>query len=238
MAIIYGDGKAGQYAKRRAVQYFARMMWWSLGGALVGGVVLGFLLATELGRHFGLFQWVSEHAWPFVALAAGITALVLWGLRRLDGYIEKLARERIKWLRGGQGEALVAWYLNDLPNTWHVFHNVELWKSGDLDHVLIGPGGFFCISTKSHRGLYSVRTDGTYLLNGQETDEVHDAQRLALKLKYRLESNDCPVPWIQPVLLAPLAYIGFQTFQSKAWVLHEGNLNEVFLDAPPKLEEL
>jgi hypothetical protein len=107
---------------------------------------------------------------------------------------------------------------------------------GDWDHVLVGPAGIFCVSTKSQRGTYSVRPDGTYLLNGKETKHIHQSQSLALRLKDELERVAGPVPWIQPVLIAPFTYVDFQTFQNKAWVLHEQNLNEVFLNAPEKLK--
>jgi hypothetical protein len=236
MAILYGDGKAGQFAKRKATDYFIVTMLWSLGGACLCGIVLGFMMTTELGRWFGLFHWATENEWWFVLVAVVLAGVSLGALRWLDIYMNKLARERIKWLRGGQGEGLVAWYLNALPNSWHVFHNIELPNGGDLDHVLVGPAGIFCISTKSNRGLYSVRSDGTYLLNGQETKHIQQSQSLALKLKDQLERIASPTPWIQPVLIAPFAYIDFNTYQNKAWVLYEGNLCCVFLDASTKLK--
>jgi len=236
MAIIHGDGKAGQHAKRTAFQYSTRIIWRSMMGTLVAGVIIGLIVALYLQWQFGPFRWNGIQLSLLAAVEAGIAIAVILGLRQLDKHLDKLAKERIAWLRGGQGEALVAWYLNDLPNTWHLFHNVKLWKDGDLDHVMIGPGGLFCISTKTYRGLYTVGQDGRYFLNGKETDHVHEAQRLAMQLKDRLMENLDAVPWIQPVLIAPIAYIGFQSFQEPAWVLHEGNLPDVFENAPAKLK--
>ena len=235
MAILYGDGKAGQHAKRTASRYFTRIMYWIGGVGMIGGFVLGILTAVYLAR-WGLLRLATEYAWAWALIEVVLLIAFRWGLLRLDVYTDRLARERIGWLRGGQGEGLVAWYLNYLPDTWHVFHNIESPTVGDWDHVLIGPAGIFCISTKSQRGTYSVRLDGTYLLNGRETDHIHKSQKLALKLKDELERVAGPVPWIQPVLIAPFTYIDFPTFQHKAWVLHEENLNEVFLDAPEKLK--
>jgi len=203
---------------------------------LVGGALAGFMLGAILRLRSGGLRSLSAHVWALAVLEVAIVAGFLLGLRRLHKYTDKLARERITWLRGAQGEALVAWYLRDLPNTWHVFNNVELWKQGDLDHVLIGPGGLFCISTKANRGLYTVAPGGKYSLNGQETDHIHEAQRLAMELKDRLQGILGDVPWIQPVLVAPFAYIEFDTYQKPAWVLHEENLPNVFEDAPVKLK--
>jgi hypothetical protein len=112
---------------------------------------------------------------------------------------------------------------------------VKIWKNGDLDHVLIGPGGLFCISTKTNRGLYTIGQNGTYLLNGEETDHIHNAQRLALQLKDSLKGIIDHVPWIQAVLIAPISYIGFGTYQERAWVLHKENLPDVFEKAQRKL---
>ncbi|MGD0461340.1 MAG: nuclease-related domain-containing protein [Tepidisphaeraceae bacterium] len=234
MAITYDGGKAGQHAKRTAFQHSKRIIWLSMFGVLAAGTLLGFIVAAYLQWLYGPFGWMRAHVILFAALEGTLGFAVIFGLRGLDKHADRLAVERIKWLRGGQGEALVAWYLNDLPSTWHVFHNVKLWKDGDLDHVLIGPGGLFCISTKANRGLYTAAPDGKYLLNGEETNHIHEAQRLAMQLKDRLTGILGAVRWIQPVLIAPIAYIGFQTFQDRAWVLHEGNLRDIFLDEAHK----
>jgi hypothetical protein len=236
MAIKYGDGKAGQHAKRIAFQYGTRIMQLSMIGMAVGGGII--VLIPALYLHWRLDPSCRSQMllWLLAALDIAIFVAVRAGLRWWDKETARLAKERIAWLRGAQGEALVAWYLNDLPNTWHVFHNVKLWKTGDLDHVLIGPGGLFCISTKANRGLYSAGTDGKYLLNGEVTDHLQQAQRLAMHLRDRLLATLDDVPWIQPVLIAPLAYIDFQTVQGQAWVLHEGNLPDAFENAPSKLK--
>jgi hypothetical protein len=54
-------------------------------------------------------------------------------------------------LRGAEGERKVGAILEGLAPTWHVLHGVWL-GHGDIDHVLIGPGGVFTIETKSNRG--------------------------------------------------------------------------------------
>lgn len=36
--------------------------------------------------------------------------------------MEQFARERVKWLHGGQAEALAAWALRGLSDDWHVFN--------------------------------------------------------------------------------------------------------------------
>jgi hypothetical protein len=53
--------------------------------------------------------------------------------------------------RGAEGERKVGAILEELEPDWHVLHGVCL-GHGDIDHVLVGPGGTFTIETKANRG--------------------------------------------------------------------------------------
>ena len=156
-------------------------------------------------------------------------------LKRLDRAMDKIYRSRIKWLRGGQAEGLVAWHFRSLPNTWHVFHNLVCYGRGDIDHVLVGPAGVFAISTKSHRGLYTAEGN-RYFRNNKPTDDVDQAIRLAMQLKDRLrEVLEGDLPWVQAVLALPLAYVEFPPNRQNSWVLREDELVSAFDDVPVRL---
>jgi hypothetical protein len=58
--------------------------------------------------------------------------------------------------RGAEGERKVGAILEDLGPDWHVLHGVYLGR-GDIDHVLVGPGGTFTIETKASRARIEVR---------------------------------------------------------------------------------
>lgn len=61
-----------------------------------------------------------------------------------------------RWLQGAQGEREVAAVLAELEGDgWRALHDVSLGR-GNVDHILIGPGGIFTIETKSNRGRVSV----------------------------------------------------------------------------------
>jgi Nuclease-related domain len=63
-----------------------------------------------------------------------------------------------RWLRGAEGERQVGAALAELTaDGWLALHDVSLGR-GNVDHILIGPGGIFTIETKSHRG--NIRIDG------------------------------------------------------------------------------
>ncbi len=132
--------------------------------------------------------------------------------------------ERIKYLRGAQAEALVAWLLQDLSDDWHIFNGVKLEDDSDIDHVLVGPGGCFCISTKSHRGLFTV-TPQEFLHNNQPSDMALQVLRQTMNLRDRLAAiMGDNLPWIQPVLAVPFGYVQDDDGGAKALVVHQDDL--------------
>jgi Nuclease-related domain len=61
-----------------------------------------------------------------------------------------------RWLRGAAGEERVGAILDALHDRgWRALHDVDTGR-GNIDHVLVGPGGVLSVETKSHRGRVSV----------------------------------------------------------------------------------
>ena len=62
-----------------------------------------------------------------------------------------------RWDRGATGEEHVGTVVDALrPNGWLAIHDVSLGR-GNVDHVLIGPGGLVTIETKSHGGRIAAK---------------------------------------------------------------------------------
>ena len=66
--------------------------------------------------------------------------------------------------RGAAGERKVGAILEGLAPDWHVLHGVWLGR-GDIDHVLVGPGGTFTVETKSNRGHIPVEAIDARMLS-------------------------------------------------------------------------
>ncbi len=49
---------------------------------------------------------------------------------------------------------------------WHVLHGVPKSNGGDIDHLLIGPGGVFSLNTKTHPGASVWVGDTMAKVNG------------------------------------------------------------------------
>lgn len=129
-----GKRTAGQHAYSQARALAQRML-------LIGAGALVLLLAAWLV--FGL------SGWPLIGLELGTIAALVIVERRTDPVFDR-------WLRGAEGEKRVGAILDDLAaDGWHVTHDVSLGR-GNIDHVLVGPGGVFTVETKAHRGRVSV----------------------------------------------------------------------------------
>jgi hypothetical protein len=71
--------------------------------------------------------------------------------------LERIGRPAIgRWDRGARGEESVGRILDGLvAKGWLAIHDVSLGR-GNVDHVLVGPGGLVTIETKSHTGRIAV----------------------------------------------------------------------------------
>ena len=121
---------AGQYARATVQRLRMRTLVW-LGALAVE--------TAAAGRIFGLHDVrfvVAE-----IALLASIFAISRFVLPRVD-----------RQDRGATGEEQVGALLDSFcEGDWRVMHDVTLGR-GNVDHLVIGPGGMFTIETKSHPG--------------------------------------------------------------------------------------
>lgn len=125
--------EAGAHAQARADQLRRRLLL-----AVLASFAITALAYLVLGGHGVLLVEIE-----LVALLAMLV---------LPSAIEPAAG---RWARGAAGERKVGAILEDLGPGWHALHGVCLGR-GDIDHVLVGPGGTFTVETKSHRGRISL----------------------------------------------------------------------------------
>jgi Nuclease-related domain len=63
-----------------------------------------------------------------------------------------LERDFSSWSQGAEGEEVVGGILERLTGDgWHAIHDVAFGR-GNIDHIVVGPGGVFTIETKSRGG--------------------------------------------------------------------------------------
>jgi hypothetical protein len=125
---------AGQYARATVRRMRMRTLVWL--GAL--GVE-----TAAAGRIFGLHD--IRYVGAEIALLVSIFAISHFVLPRVD-----------RQERGASGEEQVGAVLDSFcGGDWCVMHDVSLGR-GNVDHLVIGPGGMFTVETKSHPGPVRV----------------------------------------------------------------------------------
>jgi hypothetical protein len=110
---------------------------------------------TVMGRRFG---WRDPRfLGAEVGLLLAIFAISRWVLPLVERHD-----------RGATGEEHVGRLLEDLPKRgWRVVHDASFGR-GNVDHILIGPGGVYTVETKSHPGPIRVgRMHGGVLAQAQ-----------------------------------------------------------------------
>jgi Nuclease-related domain len=120
------------------VQAEANRRWRWLLFAVAGSLAVMGVAFLALGGH-GLLLIEIE----LVALLAIVIA---------SAVIEPRAE---RWARGAAGERKVGATLEGLGPGWHVLHDIYLGR-GNIDHIVVGPGGVYTVETKSHRGRIAV----------------------------------------------------------------------------------
>lgn len=74
-------------------------------------------------------------------------------LRFLGG---RFKRDHGAWAQGAEGEEVVGEILEGLvADGWQVLHDVSFGR-GNIDHIVVGPGGLFTVETKSRRAAVIV----------------------------------------------------------------------------------
>jgi len=121
---------------------------------------------------------------------------------RLGHINAPLHEDAQSWYRGTLGEIQVGELLAQLPPEWLVLHSVPFGSAEtDIDHLLIGPRGIFCLNTKYHRaasiwvGDHQLRVDNfpQHYLKAS----VGEAKRVAERMRRKTGQ-----PWpVMPLLV-------------------------------------
>jgi hypothetical protein len=138
MALAQADPSrrtAGQYARETVRRLRMRTI-----------VALGILaVATALlGRAFGL------HDVRFLSSEVALLVTIFVTLRYVLPLVERHDR-------GAAGEEHVGAVIEALGGSgWRVIHDASIGR-GNVDHIVVGPGGIYTVETKSHPGPVRVR---------------------------------------------------------------------------------
>ncbi|MEV0276341.1 nuclease-related domain-containing protein [Streptomyces sp. NPDC050610] len=108
------------------------------------------------------------------------------------------------WRRSLEGEQFVGAALEELTaGGWRVVHSIPLLGETDIDHLLIGPGGVFCVQSQLlRRAVVRVSDDGVRVgRERQPRPYLRAARREAARAGFALARGCGFEPEVRPVLV-------------------------------------
>ena len=145
------------------------------------------------------------------------------------------------WRIGADGEETIGSRLDKLTSKgWHVLHSVPIGTRGtDIDHVLIGAAGVFCINTKNHPGKTIEITADRLRIDGRPVD-YYKKSRIEAERTTKILTT--AVGW--PVEVRPVLILlngtrrpSIKTISNPAdiLILNGTDIPEVFTNTLPRL---
>ncbi|HET7479245.1 MAG TPA: nuclease-related domain-containing protein, partial [Rubrobacteraceae bacterium] len=165
-------------------------------------------------------------------IAETLTQAVGWKAAHKNARDKALDAQRT-WLKGGRAEKQVGAELERLrEHGFYIFHDVQLPDVGNVDHVALGPRGFFGIETKSQSG--GVRARGNQLLlNGRPPgkDFVSQTWSGCFRLKDILDAEVSPLLCFTEAFVEGRVFVRGVRVLPLRWLVEEILRGEVMHDS-------
>lgn len=130
---------------------------------------------------------------------------------------------------GAKAEQAVADALQELPDDYYVFHDLEF-PGFNIDHVVLGPNGIFLVETKSQKGNITQEND-VLLRNGRKffKDFLKQCWRQAYSLRDHLNAERLRGLSIKPILCFSRGFVEIRGPVRGVAVLNVGYLRPYIL---------
>ena len=182
------------------------------------------------------FLWVQETTGWLLGAAAALGA---------TGYVvlNDWAPEHIEnWHTGAESERRTEKTLRVLqPEGWHAVHDLPT-PFGNIDHVVVGPGGVFLLNTKQLGGSAAVDGDvvrvtrRTNKRGGYTNSDMAGSTRgAAYDLHRELRQTLGRAPWVQGVVVFWNTFDEGPTESNRVVYLHGSDLAAWLRDQPARL---
>jgi hypothetical protein len=179
-------------------------------GAIALGMGVGGMLALVYHRWLGASE--VQMFWIFGILMVAIVPWLLMMRRTLEDH-----------LRGADEEDLVsARFSATLDSSWIIVRNVQKKGiKGDIDLVLVGPGGVYAVEVKKWNADLRIEGDTTYFAcerrrRGGYGNPVHQARKNAKALSRFLGSKGLKIP-VTPVLVVSVPRLELASPSLAVW---------------------
>lgn len=193
-----GRGKSAGASTQRKYNELTRS-WrrrnWKLF-AVLGLICVVVGVATFQAAH----RWPSQ-GWTFGMLFGCVFSLFFFARMSPPGWIEN-------WQVGAWGEESTAKALRVLEDDgWVVMHDLDAAGRGNVDHIVVGPGGVYLLDSKNLFGSVTVDRRGVTVsrLDDPSLSYRHRGSRhlldLARETHHRVLSSSQIKTWVTPVMV-------------------------------------
>jgi hypothetical protein len=176
------------------------------------------------------FRWLTNSK-PQPLGVTGLAVVVLgYCAWRILGF-----RREIRNLRQGeQGERRISEILKTLRDKDYVTFDDLVGENGNIDHVVVGPGGIFAIETKAWtvfgEGRIVLTSDGALKLSGKDVigDPLKQARASAAIVSAELERHMRRKFWVNPVVVFPGWEVDLPKSETDVVILNDKTVSDFF----------
>ena len=188
--------KAGEGAARKYEELTKAWRRRNRGRFLILAAVLAPMV---IGVNVAAVRWSSFH-WGAGLVTGMVVAMFVIARISPPPWIEN-------WQDGAFGEQWTGRALRELESqSWCIFHDLKA-SYGNIDHVVVGPGGVFLLDSKRWRGSVTVDADSAVVrrtedpdLNWRLTSPAH-VKSLAREVHVAVRASTRASVWVTPVIV-------------------------------------
>ena len=188
--------KAGEGAARKYEELTQAWLRRNRGRFLILAAVLAPLVIVA---NLAAAQWNSLR-WTAGLVTGMVVAMFVIARMSPPAWIEN-------WQDGAIGERWTGRTLRELESQgWRIFHDLAA-SHGNIDHVVVGPGGVFLLDSKRWKGSITVEGDSAVVrrledpdLHWQFTSPGH-VKGLAVEVSKAIRAGTRATVWVTPVVV-------------------------------------
>ena len=188
--------KAGEGAARKYEDLTQAWLRRNRGRFLILAAVLAPLVIVA---NLAAAQW-SSLRWSAGLVTGMVVAMFVIARMSPPAWIEN-------WQDGAIGEQWTGRTLRKLESQgWRIFHDLAA-SHGNIDHVVVGPGGVFLLDSKRWKGSITVEGDSAVVrrledpdLHWQFTSPAH-VKGLAVEVSEAIRAGTRATVWVTPVVV-------------------------------------
>jgi len=138
------------------------------------------------------------------------------------------------WAQGAAGEREVGRRLEQLvAHGWHVLHAIPVGSRGaDIDHLLIGPAGVFCINTKNHSNANVWVSEHTIMVNGTRQPYLRNSRTEGERASRMLSSATGWNVTVKPVIIVMARRYTERSRPRDVWIVGRRHTPRAFKRLP------